>query len=348
MRAAYEQGRILLGRRQIESVLTDTETPNEDKEKLAYVLKAREFATTIGLTPGDSFTAYSDIGKDTLAWIVVASKKDGFIPYTWWFPIVGTVPYKGFFNQTAAVEQAKKLESQGYESSVRGTEAFSTLGWFNDPVLSTTLRNPTFKIVNTVLHESVHATVWIPNNVPFNETLASFVGNQATVEFFKQDLFELSSKGSSEKATTDSQQNLNKIQGYLAASERDSSFQSEFAGVITKLYNELNQLYLNRSISTEDKLTQRTEVFNRCMMPFKSKYPRMTVLLSVNNAEIMQFMIYMTKYEIFEQLFIRVGQSWSNFFKEIQKIQKAVESEPLTDPFDMLEKAPGSSKELTQ
>jgi len=327
MRAAYEQSKILLARRSIDAVIDDPTTSQEDKRKLEFVRKSREFASEIGLKPGDSFTAYSDVGKDTLAWVVVASRRDAFALYTWWFPIVGTVPYKGFFDQEDAKDQARRLEEQGYESSVRGTEAFSTLGWFNDPLLSTTLRNPAYRIVNTVLHESVHTTVWIKNNVPFNETLASFVGSQAGVEFFAKQLSMLPP----DKAQRD------ELDTFLKASERDQQFQSEFAGVISKLYEELSRLYADQQLSSAQKIEQRSRVFDSIMQPFRAKHTQMSALRKINNAEILQFTIYMTKLELFEKLFANVGRSWTQFFQQINSIKESVDTDSSKDPWTELQ-----------
>src|SRR5690606_33281988 len=100
--------------------------------------------------------------------------------------IVGSVPYKGFFEKEDAEHAAQKLELAGFETWVRGTDAFSTLGWFDDPVLSTTLSNSIPSIVDTVIHESVHSTVWIKGRVDFNESLANFIGGQGAYQFFKE------------------------------------------------------------------------------------------------------------------------------------------------------------------
>jgi predicted aminopeptidase len=334
MRAAYEQSKILLARRPIDAVMSDPSTNQEDRTKLEFVRSAREFASEIGLKPGDSFTTYSDIGKETLAWVVVASRRDAFALHTWWFPIVGTVPYKGFFDQEDAKEQAKRLEEQGYESSVRGTEAFSTLGWFNDPLLSTTLRNPTYRIVNTVIHESVHTTVWIKDNVPFNETLASFVGSQAGVEFFSKQLTSVK-PGEPQRA---------QLEALLKASEHDQRFQSEFARVITDLYEQLSTLYSDKQLSSAQKIEQRSTVFDRIMQPFRATYPQMTALKKINNAEILQFTIYMTKLELFEKLFSNAGGSWSEFFKHIDSIKDAVDRDSGKDPWTELQTIVYSSK----
>jgi predicted aminopeptidase len=326
IQAAYNQSKILLGRRQIDKVISDPETDPTDREKLKLVLEARAFAATIGLAPGGSFTSYTDIGKDTLAWVVVASRRDSFVLYTWWFPIVGTVPYKGFFSEADAIAQAKELEADGYESSVRGTEAFSTLGWFNDPVLSTTLKNPPVRIANTVLHESVHATVWIPGNVAFNESLANFVGGQATIEFYRAEQQECrrEHKDCAEASVR------------LAAAERDLAFQLEFGDTVTRLVDALEVLYSSQTLSREEKLERREGVFQEAVAPFRKHYPATTVLITVNNAEIIQYKLYLTKLRLFEKLFVKSHGSWSVFFENIREVQRAIHDDGTRDPFVVL------------
>ncbi len=320
VRAAYEQGKILLARRDIEQVVAKGDLSPEDREKLSYVLEARKFAAEIGLNPGGSFTTYADIGKETLAWVVMASRKDAFAPHTWWFPIVGTVPYKGYFSESAARGTALDLERKGLESSVRGTEAFSTLGWFNDPLLSTTLRNSVVRIVNTVLHESVHSTVWIKGDVPFNESLANFVGNQATVDFFRMRKERGDQRGAA----------------LLEQAERDYGFQREFSGVVTRLHKELSELYARQDISSEQKIALRQGVFDRVCAPFRERYPKAQVLRSINNAELMQFVIYMTDLDQFERLFISSGRSWPTFIKRIEELRAGLEQGAGKGAFEVL------------
>jgi predicted aminopeptidase len=328
LQAAYQQSKILLGRRQIEQVILDPDTSGEERDKLRVVLQAREFASELGLTTGRSFTSYSDVGKDTLAWIVVASRKDSFALYQWWFPIVGTVPYKGFFNESDAKAQGSRLEADGYECSIRGTEAFSTLGWFNDPVLSTTLKNPPSRIANTVIHESVHATVWIPSNVAFNESLANFVGMQGALEFFTRQRDEcLTTRGACEI-----------FEERLRAAVRDKTFQLDFGDAVTEVISKLEALYGATDLTSEQKIARRQEVFEVALGSFRGKYPNVAVLRQVNNAEIVQYRLYLTKLRHFERLFLQSGSSWSTFLGAIREIRDAVEKDPSKDPFALLEK----------
>ncbi len=186
LRGAWEEGKILLRRRPIPRVIADTATDAATRARLKLVLDARTFAARdLGLHAEESFTTYTQLDHDTLVLVVSAAPKDQLVPYTWWFPIVGRVPYKGFFDFSAALGLAAQLQKRGMDTYVRPASALSTLGWFNDPLLSTTLELDTLSLANTVMHELTHNTVFVPSQVTFNESLASFVGGRGAVAFFR-------------------------------------------------------------------------------------------------------------------------------------------------------------------
>jgi predicted aminopeptidase len=326
IRAAYEQSKILVNRRPIDEVLRDPSTSAEDKEKLALVLEARRFAQGIGLDPKGSFTSFSDVGKDSLAWIVVGARKDSFALHTWWFPIVGEVPYKGFFEKSDADQQGRELEALGYEASIRDTDAFSTLGWFNDPLLSTTLKSSPTRIANTVIHESVHSTVWIKNNVAFNESLAHFVGTQAALEFF----------GQRAELCHQLQEGCKVAGNRVRVAALDQERQLELARVLAVLYRALDTLYKDPTLTSEQKVQRRGEVFKDIVAPLHVKYPTLQILKSVHNAEIMQLMLYNTELDSFARLFEKTSGTWAGFWAAIRSIQEAVARDEHTDPFSQL------------
>lgn len=184
--AAWEQAKILSARRPIAEIVRDGRVPVATRAKLQLVLEARDFAARdLGLNTGKSFTAFTQIERDTLVLVVTAAYADTLRPYTWWFPIVGRVPYKGHFNFDAARAEARELLDQGLDVYLRPADAYSTLGWFNDPLLSTTLSRDSVELVNTVVHELTHNTFYAPGAADFNESFASFVGARGSVNFFR-------------------------------------------------------------------------------------------------------------------------------------------------------------------
>ena len=183
--AGIAEGRILSGRRPIDRVIADPATSPEVRRQLRLVLQARTYAReALGLEVGQSYTTFSRVESDTLAMVLSAARDDAFEQVTWWFPIVGHVPYKGYFGEGKAERAAAELQEDGYDTYVRPTAAFSTLGWFNDPMLSTLLRYDDVQLVATVIHELTHNTLFVPSRVSFNESFASFVGDRGAIAYF--------------------------------------------------------------------------------------------------------------------------------------------------------------------
>src|SRR5687768_13618673 len=185
-RAGWEEAKILARRRPIAELVADGRIDRLTRERLALVLAARAFAEdSIGLKTEESFTTYSRLERDTLVLVLSGAHRDKPQAYTWWFPVVGRVPYKGFFDFSAAQAAARSLEERGFDSYLRPSPAFSTLGWFNDPLLSTTLRLDTLSLANTVIHEVTHNTFYAPGQAVFNESFANFVGARGAAAFFR-------------------------------------------------------------------------------------------------------------------------------------------------------------------
>ena len=185
LRAGWEEARILSSRRPIHAVVHDTTVSVEIRHKLRLVLDARDFAERdLGLTVGRSYDGYAEITRDTLALNVVAAPEFELRWKTWWFPIVGHVPYKGFFDFDQAFAEADRLEAEGYDVSVRPVSAFSTLGWFPDPIMSSTLGLDSLSLVETVIHEITHTTYFPTGQADFNESFANFAGYRGAIAFF--------------------------------------------------------------------------------------------------------------------------------------------------------------------
>ena len=185
LRAGWEEAKILRGRRPISEVVHDTTTSPELRAKLRLVQNSRAFAEReLGLDAGKSFTSYATTASDTLLLVVSAAPEFQLTWKTWWFPIVGRVPYRGYFHFDQAQRDANRLEEQGYDVWVRPSSAFSTLGWLPDPVLSTTLKADSLALVDTVIHEITHTTFFPSGQAHFNESFANFVGQRGAIAYF--------------------------------------------------------------------------------------------------------------------------------------------------------------------
>lgn len=184
-RAGIEQTLILEKRRPLERLIRDTSLPVETRAYLKLVLEVRAHAADIGLDAGKTYTTYSDIGRDTLLLVLSASPKDCICPQTWKYPIVGRIPYKGFFDVVMAQREADKLTARGFDISLRPAAAYSTLGWFEDPLLSTAMVRDSVELASLVFHEIAHNSLYIKSATPFNESFAQMVGYRAAEEFFR-------------------------------------------------------------------------------------------------------------------------------------------------------------------
>ena len=183
---ALGQARLLHARRPIAEVIADPTTPAELRERLGWIHEVRTFATRLGLSVDEQYTSYVEWPGDRVVTTVVATSAGSLEPHSFWFPIVGSVPYKGFFDPARAHEEAESLRADGYDVCEVPVRAYSTLGWFEDPVTGPMLRGGDGALVETLLHELTHATVFVASQADFNEGVASFVGEEGSVRFFAE------------------------------------------------------------------------------------------------------------------------------------------------------------------
>jgi predicted aminopeptidase len=320
-RAGIEEAKILSRRRPIDQVIADPSTAPETRARLDLVLQARTFAERgLGLATGESYTTYSWVESDTLLLVVSGSRRDRFQARTWWFPIVGHVPYKGFFNFADAHHEAAALERDGFDSYVRPAAAFSTLGWFNDPLLNTLLRYPAVDLVGTVIHELLHNTIFLPGQVAFNESYANFVGERGAIEFFCA------------------------REGEEAARCQDARRRWEdtrrFGRFLAELVGSLETLYAS-GLPLERLLVEREAVIDAFRAHFADEVePLMNrgaygwfVRRPINNATLIGTRLYYQRLDLFEELFERHD---GDLVRTMATINGAVRAQP-GSPFEALE-----------
>jgi len=182
--AATGQYRIVRAARPLEEVVSGRGTPPRLGRLLAAIPDIKAYAEAQGLRPTRSYERYADLGRPAAAWIVQGCAPLSFEMRRWSFPVVGSVPYLGFFDEREARRYAESIARGGaLDVDVRTASAFSTLGWFRDPVLSTMIADgdgALGHLASLVLHESVHATLYVKDQSTFNESLATFVADQLT------------------------------------------------------------------------------------------------------------------------------------------------------------------------
>ena len=183
-RQGYGQLRIIWNARPVEEFLADPQFPDSLKARLDLIAEVRKYSIdSLGLKDTENYkTMYDQKGKEVM-WVVMASERFRLKPKEWVFPIVGAVPYKGFFNEKKANDLKQELKNQGWDVVVRNPGGWSTLGWFTDPILSKMLSRSEGDLANLIIHEMSHATIFVKDSVDFNENLATFIGDRGAEKF---------------------------------------------------------------------------------------------------------------------------------------------------------------------
>lgn len=180
------QLRIIRGAVPVERILSDSKVNDDVKEKLKYTEVVRRYAMdSLGLENSRNYTTYFDQQGQPVMWVVT-----GCLPYEmrameWWFPVIGKVSYKGFFKEEKALREEKTVQAQGYETGIYNPSAWSTLGFFTDPILSGMLNRGPGSLAELIIHELTHATLYLESNVDFNENFATFIGEQGAMRFLR-------------------------------------------------------------------------------------------------------------------------------------------------------------------
>jgi predicted aminopeptidase len=184
-RAAYEESRILWNRKPIDDALERGDLSADTRAKLQTVLAVRKFAAErLGMNVGGAYESIAPVDQSAVVHVVMAAPRDSLDPYTWWFPIVGRVPYRGYFEESDAKAEAAALEADGLDTMVRPAIAFSSLGFFSDPLLTNLLKLDRVELAGVIIHELFHRTYYLASDAMFDESAANYVGSAGAVAFF--------------------------------------------------------------------------------------------------------------------------------------------------------------------
>ncbi len=247
VQAVQGQYSLLSGARPIDEWLADPRVEDKLKGKLSKVKEIRRFAAReLGLPDNDSYKSYADLKRPFVLWNVVAAPELSIKPMQWCFPIAGCVNYRGYYSKDEAQAFAAELEQQGYDVQVAGVPAYSTLGWFSDPVLSTFIEYPDGELARLVFHELAHQVVYAKDDSQFNESFAVAV-EEAGIERW------MAKYGDDKMRQT-----------YAAYEGR----KQDFLALLLKYRRQLEVNYASRS-SKADKRKQKAAIFQALKDEYK-------------------------------------------------------------------------------
>lgn len=316
MSSAYNQMKLLNSRVPIDEALKDPNISTEEKRKLELAQKARAFAENdLHLKPTQNYTSYVKLDRPYVTYVVSAAYKWELKHYQWSYPFVGKMPYKGYFNEPDAKAEETELKKEDLDTYMRGVSAYSTLGWFKDPLLSSMLRYKDYDLVNTIIHETVHATLYIKHEADFNERLANFLGNKGA------ELFYLKTEGPDSKT--------------LAEVRKDNEDDKVFSQFISKELKDLDGWYKNLPAterSEEKRMARISEIQTRFKSDILPKmktnnYEKFTKA-SLNNAKLLIYKTYMQDLSDFEKLYEISNRDVSVFVSRCKELEGA--SDPAT------------------
>jgi len=293
--AARGQDELAYLAQPIDEVLSDPAVPSRTRAMIATIPSVKRFGEAHGMRPTDNYQHFVQLDRDSVVWVVTASPALSLEPVTWYFPIVGSVPYLGWFNHNDAVRFADELREQGYDVLLRGAGAYSTLGWFDDPVLSTMIVDEpggAADLINTVLHESVHATTYVESQSAFNESLADFIADELTVRYLS------------------TEQGYNRLE--LDAFVQQQKFRAHRILRLHQTSLALTELYASNR-SDREKLAIKERVLTALGHELGARRP-------LNNANLTQARTYHSGEPHFAALFEACGKDWHRFWEVIKTI----------------------------
>ena len=282
----------------------------EDKEFAQKVNDIRKFAMEeLGLAKSKNYTRYVQIDRNYLAAVVSASAKDSFRRHEWNYPVVGKMPYKGFFDTDDAREERKKLERKDMDVWIRYVDAFSTLGWFKDPLYSYMREYSHYRLADLIIHELVHATIFVKGQVSFNEELAEFIGTEGARMYIEA------------RYGADSDEYRNQF------TEEDDY--KKFTVFIQELIAELEVIY-SSDLDRAEKLKKKAEVIENAKQRHEAEYEtryssnnlRGFSTMPVNNAYLELFRLYYAEDNFYEELYERSGRNLNAFIAAAKTITK--------------------------
>jgi len=284
---------IMSAARPVEAWLADPATPAALRERLETARRIRQFASHgLGLPDNRSYTSYAELGRPFVVWNVFAAPEFSVEPRKECFPFTGCVSYRGFFSEQDARRHAGRLKAEGYDVHVGGVPAYSTLGWFDDPLLSTFIRYPDAQLARLVFHELAHQLAYARDDTTFNESFAVVVEEEGVRRWLE-----------AEARLSD-----------LAAFRVSQARRRQFAQQVKEARTRLAAIYGEKSVSKEILSSRKREEFDR----LRAGYPA-TVPAQPNNAFLVSVALYNELVPEFERL-LRESGSLEAFYVRVKEL----------------------------
>jgi predicted aminopeptidase len=286
---------IIGAARPVDAWLADPATPPELRGRLDAARRIREFASrSLGLPDNRSYTSYAELGRPFAVWNVFAAPEYSVAPKQECFPFTGCVSYRGFFSEDDARRHAARLRAQGYDVYVSGVPAYSTLGWFDDPLLSTFIRYPDAQLARLIFHELAHQVVYATDDTTFNESFAVTVEQEGVRRWLE-----------AEGRAAD-------LQAFKAMQSR----RQQFAQRVKEARTRLRQVY-QQGLPMEAMKQRKAEEFES----LRKEYPNI-VPAEPNNAFLVSVALYTELVPEFEQL-LRESGSLEAFYAQVRELAKS-------------------------
>ncbi len=300
------QLRLLQAREPIDQVIADPARDPQLKAHLAQAREARTFASDhLHLPDNQSYRLYADIGRPFVVWNVFATPEFSLTPHNHCFPIAGCVAYRGYYSQGAARGEAALQRLQGMDVAIGGVEAYSTLGWFNDPILSSMMHWGDERLATLIFHELAHQRFYVKDDTEFNESFATFVEQEGTRQW---------------RAS----------RGLGPDNSKRGRQRDQFIQLILDTRQRLEQLY-TQPLPAEQMRQRKAAEFERLRVDYVrmrdtqwagDKYYDSWVYAPLNNARLLPFGLYSQWVPAFATLFKREGGDWVGFYAAVEKLGK--------------------------
>lgn len=317
---SYQHLALLNSKVPLEKALESDSLTEEQKRKMRLTQEVRTFAfEKLGLHPSKNYTEFVDLKRPYVTYAVMAAKKWKLESYRWNFPFIGKAPYKGFYNEQMAKDEAEEMKKEDYDVFVRGVSAFSTLGKLTDPLLSSMLNYSDHDLVNTIIHELTHTTLFIKDNIDFNERLAVFVGAVGTEMFYYE------KEGPQSKT----------VQQIKSENEDDALFSKFITKELDDLKNWYDTFDHTQKLSIEEKEALRQKRFEQIKSHFtenlstqlKTKSYRNFPQRTMNNATLGNYHTYMKNLDLFEKVYKKNGSQIPQFLEKCKELNNVDDPE---------------------